>query len=85
MNQADARHLIDLYDASIRQMDDGIAWLVQLLKDKIKIQNELQYEWAGKAANDPSVVNQGTYAMITGGLNAFLYALEQAKKIELSG
>jgi arylsulfatase A-like enzyme len=31
LNQADARHLVDLYDASIRQMDDGLGRLFKFL------------------------------------------------------
>ncbi len=34
LNQADVSHLIDLYDAGIRQMDDSIARLFKLLKKK---------------------------------------------------
>jgi len=34
LDQPDAEHLIDLYDAGVRQMDDGIARLVDLLEAK---------------------------------------------------
>lgn len=34
LNQLDARHLIDLYDASIRQMDDGLGRLFKFLETK---------------------------------------------------
>jgi arylsulfatase A-like enzyme len=34
LNRGDAEHLIDLYDASIRQMDDGLGRLFELLRTK---------------------------------------------------
>ncbi len=41
LDQTDAEHLIDLYDAGIRQMDDGIKQLVQFLKDNQIYDNSL--------------------------------------------
>ncbi len=40
-NQADTEHLIDLYDAGIRQMDDGMARLFALLEEKDLFDNTL--------------------------------------------
>lgn len=41
LDQADAGHLIDLYDAGIRQMDDGIAHLLWFLETKKLLGNSL--------------------------------------------
>ncbi len=41
LNQEDANHLINLYDASIRQMDDGIARLLKLLETEQLLGNTL--------------------------------------------
>ncbi len=41
LNQVDAEHLIDLYDASIRQLDDGIARLLKLLETRGLLDNSL--------------------------------------------
>ena len=40
-NQADTEHLIDLYDAGIRQMDDGMERLFALLEKKGMLDNTL--------------------------------------------
>lgn len=41
LNQTDAEHLIDLYDAGIRQLDDGIARLFSCLETKKLLDNSL--------------------------------------------
>ena len=41
LDKTDAKHLIDLYDAGIRQMDDGIARLFKFLKKKKLFDNSL--------------------------------------------
>ena len=41
LDQADAEHLIDLYDAGIRQMDDQIAQLLQFLESKKLLNNSV--------------------------------------------
>ncbi len=41
LNQMDAEHLIDLFDASILQMDDGIARLLKLLETSGLLDNSL--------------------------------------------
>jgi arylsulfatase A-like enzyme len=40
-NQADTEHLIDLYDAGVRQMDDGMERLFALLEEKNLLDNTL--------------------------------------------
>ncbi|UCE98571.1 MAG: sulfatase [Planctomycetota bacterium] len=41
LDQTDAVHLVDLYDASIRQMDDGIARLLRFLETRKLLDNSL--------------------------------------------
>lgn len=41
LNRADIEHLLNLYDASIRQMDDGLARLFKFLEDRDLLDNTL--------------------------------------------